>query len=190
MRSVYLAGPDVFYPDALEIAAAKKAICAANGLAGHFPLDNKVPDDLQEPHAIASWIAAENERLIRTCDLVIANLTPFRGPGLDEGTAYEIGFARALGKPIFGYSNDPRLLKERIEAWYGEPARPRANDPHLIEGPDHIMIEDFALTDNLMIDCGISFSGGSVSIPTGMSLPNNDLSIFEKCVKLAAEQKT
>lgn len=189
MRSVYLAGPDVFYPDAFEIAATKKSICSAHGLVGNFPLDNKVPENLTEQHAIARWIAAENERLIRECDYVIANLTPFRGPGLDEGTAYEIGFARALDKPIFGYSNDPRTFRDRIETWYGEPALPRREAMNILEGPDHFMVEDFALTDNLMIDCGIGFSGGRIAVPTGLRLPNNDLSIFEKCVKLVAEQK-
>jgi nucleoside 2-deoxyribosyltransferase len=36
---VYLAGPEVFLPDALAIAAAKKRLCAAHGLEGVFPLD-------------------------------------------------------------------------------------------------------------------------------------------------------
>jgi nucleoside 2-deoxyribosyltransferase len=33
------------------------------------------------------------------------NCSPFRGVSLDAGTAYEIGYACALGKPVFGYSN-------------------------------------------------------------------------------------
>ena len=35
----YLAGPEVFLPDALDIAAAKKRICAVHGLEGVFPFD-------------------------------------------------------------------------------------------------------------------------------------------------------
>ena len=35
----YLAGPDVFFPNPVEIGAAKKAICAEHGLEGVFPLD-------------------------------------------------------------------------------------------------------------------------------------------------------
>ena len=47
-------------------------------------------------------IAMRNETHIRSCQAVIANLTPFRGPSADVGTVYEVGFARALGLLIFG----------------------------------------------------------------------------------------
>ena len=36
---VYLAGPDVFVPDAAGRAAALKSICARHGLIGVSPLD-------------------------------------------------------------------------------------------------------------------------------------------------------
>jgi nucleoside 2-deoxyribosyltransferase len=39
---------------------------------------------------------------------MIVNLTPFRGPSADVGSAYEMGFMRALGRPIFAYSHDAR----------------------------------------------------------------------------------
>ena len=39
---IYLAGPDVFLPDAVEIGRQKAAICAAHGLAGLYPLDNAI----------------------------------------------------------------------------------------------------------------------------------------------------
>jgi nucleoside 2-deoxyribosyltransferase len=37
---------------------------------------------------------------------MIVNLTPFLGPSADVGSAYEMGFMRTLGRPIFAYSND------------------------------------------------------------------------------------
>jgi len=37
---IYLAGPDVFLPDALEVGKRKREICARHGLRGLFPLDN------------------------------------------------------------------------------------------------------------------------------------------------------
>jgi nucleoside 2-deoxyribosyltransferase len=42
MTKIYLAGPDVFLPDAVELGRAKVELCAAYGLTGLFPLDNKV----------------------------------------------------------------------------------------------------------------------------------------------------
>ena len=39
---IYLAGPDVFLPDAVEIGRRKVEICARHGLTGLYPLDNAV----------------------------------------------------------------------------------------------------------------------------------------------------
>ena len=39
---IYLAGPDVFLPDALDIGRRKAAICARHGVSGLYPLDNTV----------------------------------------------------------------------------------------------------------------------------------------------------
>ena len=39
---VYLAGPDVFLPDAVEIGRRKVEMCARHGLTGLYPLDNAV----------------------------------------------------------------------------------------------------------------------------------------------------
>ena len=36
---IYLAGPEVFLPDAQAMGARKAALCAAHGLEGVFPLD-------------------------------------------------------------------------------------------------------------------------------------------------------
>ena len=43
---VYLAGPDVFHPDAVTLGQRKKELCAQFGLVGVFPLDNDL--DLQQ----------------------------------------------------------------------------------------------------------------------------------------------
>ena len=43
--------------------------------------------------------------MMEQSDLVIANMTPFRGGSIDPGTAVEIGFMYARGRPVFGYTN-------------------------------------------------------------------------------------
>lgn len=108
-KRVYLAGPEVFLSDAREIGARKCAICRQHSLIGVFPTDE---DDAYDP-ALAPTeqglaISRAMERLIQGCDAMIVNLTPFRGPSTDVGSAYEMGFMRALGRPIFAYSNDDR----------------------------------------------------------------------------------
>jgi nucleoside 2-deoxyribosyltransferase len=40
--NVYLAGPDVFLPDAVEIGRIKADLCGRYGFKGLFPLDNQI----------------------------------------------------------------------------------------------------------------------------------------------------
>src|SRR3954462_3374301 len=114
---IYLAGPEVFLADAdaAALAAAKRAICAAQGLTGIFPLEPPpVAPDAAQPEWLRIYWA--NEAHIRSCDALVANLTPFRGPSADVGTVYELGFMRALGRPVFGYSNVARRFGGRVLA--------------------------------------------------------------------------
>ena len=41
---IYLAGPGVFRPDALEQGERLKALCAEFGFIGLYPLDKQVPN--------------------------------------------------------------------------------------------------------------------------------------------------
>ncbi len=176
MHRVYLAGPDVFLPDPLERAAALKRICARHGLLGVSPLDalaGEPPDwaALPEPFRIAR----RNEAHIRGSDAIIANLTPFRGPGADAGTVYEVGFGRALGLPVFGFSTVAPDHAARVRALPGCGAACDA------EG---LSIEDFGLFENLMIACAVVESGGAVVAQAADRW--DDLSVFERCAAQAA----
>ena len=77
-KKVYLAGPDVFLPDATEIGARKKQLCAEYGFEGLLPLDNE-PKNVSPPLAAAGEIYRGNLRLMQAADFIIAHLTPFRG---------------------------------------------------------------------------------------------------------------
>ena len=111
---VYLAGPDVFFRDAEAWAEHRKAICAEHGLVAVSPLD-PLAEEAADWAELPEWqrIAWRNEAHIRSCDAVIANLTPFRGPSADAGTVYEVGFARALGRVVFGYTNSAVPFTQR-----------------------------------------------------------------------------
>ncbi len=106
MKKIYLAGFDVFYPDAVQRGQAMKEACAQYGFCGLYPLDNEA-DDVHE-------IFEGNKALIRSADLVLANLNPFRGHEMDSGTAFEIGYAHALGKELWGYLDDGRTMREKL----------------------------------------------------------------------------
>src|SRR5262245_18488771 len=70
---IYLAGPDVFLPDAVEIGRRKAAICVRYGMTGHYPLDNTV--DLAANDASLA-IFKGNQAMMDAADAIIANLTP------------------------------------------------------------------------------------------------------------------
>lgn len=149
---VYLAGPDVFYPDALLRGARMKAALAARGLIGLFPLDGEVhPGDYRDEKELALAIAEACEAQIKKADLGIFNIEPWRGPEADSGTAYELGFMAALEKPAVLYTSDPRPFSERVSAdvYGGEVSR----DGQFMRGKrDGLMIEEFeGFADNLML---------------------------------------
>ena len=99
MLKIYLAGPDVFRPDAFAQGERLKALCAELELQGLYPLDHSVPERIANPPEQALWIYQANLNLIAEADAVLANLNPFRGAEPDSGTAFELGYAAALGKP-------------------------------------------------------------------------------------------
>src|SRR5437588_740576 len=116
MLKVYLAGPDVFLPDAVELGNRKKQLCSAYGFEGLFPFDNEIsPRTAGE--RIDRLIYRANERMIRRADFGIYNLTPFRGPSADPGTVFELGMMVGLGRRVFGYNNVRQDYFERVKQY-------------------------------------------------------------------------
>jgi nucleoside 2-deoxyribosyltransferase len=177
----YLAGPDIFLPEARQWAERKKAVCARHGLIGVSPLD-VLPDEPSDWAALPKWrrIALRNERLIRSCDVMIANLTPFRGPSADVGTVYEVAFMRAIGHPVFGYATTASGFTQRTIDFAG---RQGATSDGLLRDAQGMLIEQFGLFDNLMIEAGILASGGRLVVEEIAAKHRwTDLSVFERCV--------
>lgn len=153
---IYLAGPEVFLTDALDVLANKRAICARMGWEGLSPVDNEIPKTAKTPAEIASAIYEGNMTMMRQADAIIANISPFRGPNMDPGTAFEIGFFAALGKPIMVYTQDKGDLTERVVEW----SQPEVTvDGHEIRDRNEHLVEAFGLSENLMIDSAIDNQG-------------------------------
>ena len=182
MMKVYLAGPDVFLPDASEVGRAKAAICTKHGVAGLYPLDNTI--DLGSDTASRD-IFRGNEAMMDRCDAIIANLTPFRGPGADAGTVYELGYMAGRGKFCLGYSNDPSIYAERARRFTEVETRGGA----LVDA-EGLTVEDFGLPDNLMMIHALELHGCPLVTPRERPVDIwHDLSAFETCVRLAAERR-
>ena len=178
---IYLAGPGVFLPDPQAAGRAKAHICRNYGLEGLFPLDAELALDGLGKQEQARRIAMANESLMRTADGIVASLTPFRGVSMDCGTAFEVGFMRALGRPVFGYTNTVVLFAKRVSQHRSLPMQTWDCDR-----PD-IAIENFDLAENLMVTEAIGASGGTLETfdaDSGDRLEGQ--AAFEVCVARAA----
>ena len=145
--TLYLAGFGVFRPDAQSHGVALKALCREYGLDGLYPLDNAAPAHLRGA-ALARWIYEANVGLIEQADGVLADMNPFRGREPDSGTAFEVGYAIARGKPVWVYTGQSGTLVEQIGVGQdgSGPSRRHVD-------ADGFTVEDFGMNLNLMIAC-------------------------------------
>ena len=163
---IYLAGPDVFLPDALEIGRRKVALCARHGLIGLYPLENAVD---RAANDASLQIFRGNEAMMIEADAIIANLTPFRGPGADGGTVYELGYMAGRGKLCLGYSNDPSSYADRVREF----SEVNSRDGRLVDASG-LTVEDFRLTDNLMMIHALDLHGSGAQRLCAVVWPTRD----------------
>ena len=115
---------------------------------------------------------------------VIANLTPFRGPSADAGTAFELGYMAGRGKFCLGYSNDGSIYVDRVR----RAGEVRAGNGGLVDAHG-LTVEDFALPDNLMLVHTLDLYKCPLVTPRLPPLDLwYDLAAFEACVRAAAER--
>jgi nucleoside 2-deoxyribosyltransferase len=164
--TVYLAGPEVFLTDAVALGDAKMRICREHGLDAIFPFGTD-PEGANAQE-VGHRIFERCIELMDRCDIAIANMTPFRGVSMDVGTAVEMGYMLARGRPVFGYTNVVDDLEHRVTE-------------------DGMVIEQFGFVDNLMCEGVVWRSGGTV-VRTHVSEAERltDLRGFAACVEQAA----
>ena len=149
VMKIYFAGPNVFHPKAKEMELLITNYCRTLGVTPLIPGDSGIDWANPDLPTIARQIFTINRDHIINCDAVIANTTPFRGACIDDGTAWEIGFAAALNKPVVTYASGSAKTGETIEKFSGissEYEQPRRDR-------DGYIIEEFGFQSNLMIAC-------------------------------------
>ena len=171
MPSVYLAGPMIFEPDPAAIFAAMKTICARHGLDGVSPLDNQLALEGQAPgRALVERIVAADIALMHRLDAGLFCLDGFRrGPEMDPGTAFEIGYMHALGKPLAGWTRDTDDYPARVRAFFArtfglelvEDLRGGVRSG-VLRDPDGILVHSEDCAQNAMCEIGIARSGGAI----------------------------
>ncbi len=170
---IYLAGPTVFEPDPAALFGVMKTICARHGLEGVSPLDNQVGlEGSPSGKALARAIVRADIALMHAVDAGVFCLDGFRrGPEMDPGTAFEIGYMHALGKPLAGWTRDIRSYPERVAAFFAETfglslvsasAGAQGGTSGTARDPDGILVHSDGCWQNAMTQMGIELSGGQV----------------------------
>ena len=181
---IYLAGPDVFLPDAHRVGEQKRGLCREFGFEGLFPLDND-----HDIGAGAAKVFQANCSLMRQADIGLLNLTPFRGPSADAGTVFELGFLFASGKPVYGYTSAISAYRDRVADVQGSLVE---RDGRLRERGGYA-VENFGLGDNLMIVCAVEASGSLIAVPEETMDDQNGgslaaFSAFKACLAMLRER--
>ena len=145
-KKIYLAGFDVFYPDAKAVLRQKKVLCEEYGFEGLAPLDNEV-DLSQSKASVRRAIYDANIALIKASDILCVNLNAFRHGEPDAGTVFEIGYGAALGKKVYIYVDSAESMLDKTKA---NDEACRYKDGMWFDG-NGLIIEDFDGMFNLMI---------------------------------------
>ncbi len=103
---IYLAGPEVFLPDAVEAGLRKKGLCREFGFVGLYPLDNEISGAERRDERIY----AANLALIAQADAAIFNLTPFRGMAPIPARLLNSGIARRCKNPVSPIATIPGTI--------------------------------------------------------------------------------
>lgn len=146
----YIAGPDVFFEDYSERQMRKQMIMESHGIDPVFPAEGDHPRTLFE----------KNIKRMNGAQICIANATPFNGPSLDVGTAWELGYMGGQGKPLYGYTTKSTMLWEREE--------------------DYQTTDGFELPENIMPCYGFNYFEVPESSANGLE---EELQVFEGLLK-------
>jgi len=171
---VYLAGPEVFLPDPIAAGVQKKAIIQSLNekhkwpfkLVGLYPMDNEI-ENFAADFSTGINIYKANIALMEQAHFITANMVRFRGPSMDVGTAFEMGYMNGLGKPVFAYydakpfygsDEKPGIYAERVKKHYTVSKTQTDKDSH------GQTIEDFQMADNLMMVGSLYSANGEIAL--------------------------
>ena len=164
----------VFAPDPAAIFGRMKLLCLTHGVIGVAPLDNQTgPEGLAPGKDLLERIVRADIALMDSIDAAVFCLDGFRrGPEMDGGTAFEVGYMKALGKPLAGWTGDVRPYPQRVadffQSAFGQAltrtdAGPVGGTSGVLRDPDGLLVHSDGCMQNAMVHTGIELAGGIVA---------------------------
>ncbi len=163
----------VFDTNPVAIFDRMKTLCRPHGVVGVAPLDNQMGlEGIAPGKHLLEQIVRADIALMDRLEAAVFCLDGFRrGPEMDAGTAFEIGYMKALGKPMAGWTRDPRRYPQRVAAFFhttfGEALNPTSagsvgGTSGSLRDPDGILVHSQDCFQNAMVHVGIELAGGAV----------------------------
>jgi nucleoside 2-deoxyribosyltransferase len=150
-----------------------RSLCREQGLVGVAPHDNQIGlEHLPPGKPLLEQIVRADIELMQQLEAAVFCLDGFRrGPEMDAGTAFEIGYMKALGKPIAGWTRDPRTYPVKVADFLRNvfgvelvttTAALVGGTSGLLRDPDGILVHSEGCVQNAMIHVGIELAGGDI----------------------------
>lgn len=148
----YFASPSVFcheaeletYHDAIRQASLKRGI----NMIMPYMFNGNLPDTIVELDTAA----------LERCQIMLADLDPYMGGEPDSGTAFEVGFFRALKKPVYGFGWDTRRMAEKHDPYRDALTVHRGESPRSFSALYRRVEHDSS--HNLMLAKNVKFFAG------------------------------
>jgi len=172
---IYLAGPMIFEADPDRYFKVMKDICLRYGLEGIGPLDNQLHlNGAESGNALNMSIYKADCGLMEACDAALFCLDGFREtPEMDPGTAFEVGYMRALNKPMSAWTQQPATYPEKVadfseKLWQAPLHEDDGITAHegaksgLMRDKNGVMVHSAGCVQNLMIEMAVESAGAHV----------------------------
>ena len=114
-EKLYIAGPEVFYPNGQKRLLAMRRKAEALGFGVALPNDRVLKLDHEDPRKNADSIFENCALSINDSTAIVADLENFRGAEPDGGTICEVGMAYARGLRCYAYSRDMRPAAQKYQ---------------------------------------------------------------------------
>jgi nucleoside 2-deoxyribosyltransferase len=114
-EKLYIAGPECFYRNGTKMLGAMRAYAESLGFSVTLPNDYQAEECNNDPRTMADDIFKNCVVSMADSTSIICDLECFRGPGIDGGSAYELGMAYATGVRCYGYTRDKREMKWKYQ---------------------------------------------------------------------------
>ncbi len=114
-ESIYIAGPECFYPGGTKILDAMRRRAESFGFTVSLPNDVPLKLDHEDLRKNGDAIFQNCADSMNRSTAIVADLETFRGTEPDGGSIYEVGMAFARGARCYAYTRDKRAMVHKYQ---------------------------------------------------------------------------